>query len=66
VRAAHARPHIDSSEVTVELTGGKVVLAGTIPHRGMKRAIEDMAEACLGVAEVENRIRVIPPASPPG
>lgn len=58
--------HIDSSEVTVEVSGGQVVLAGSVPYRGMKHAIEDMADACLGVTEVENRIRVVPPASPPG
>ena len=49
---------IDSSEVTIEVTGGKVVMDGTVPHRRMKHAIEDMAEATLGVTEVENKVRV--------
>lgn len=51
--------HIDSSEVTVEVADGRVLLEGTVPHRRMKHAIEDMADACLGVQEIENRIRVV-------
>jgi hypothetical protein len=50
--------HIDSSEVTVEVAAGKVTLDGTVPERRMKHAIEDMAESCAGVQDVENRIRV--------
>ncbi len=53
--------HIDSSEVTVEVTKGKVLLEGTVPQRRMKHVIEDMADACLGVQDVENRIRVAAP-----
>lgn len=52
--------HIDSSEVSVEVTDGKVVLEGTVPQRRMKHAIEDMADACLGVHDIENRIQVTP------
>lgn len=50
--------HIDSSEVTVEVSGAKVVLEGTVPDRRMKHAIEDLADACPGVQDIENRIRV--------
>jgi hypothetical protein len=50
--------HIDSSEVTVEVSGGKVLLEGTVPDRRMKHAIEDIAAACLGVEDIDNRIRV--------
>ncbi|HVS77568.1 MAG TPA: BON domain-containing protein [Steroidobacteraceae bacterium] len=50
--------NIDSSEVTVEVQGGKVLLAGTVPVRSMKHAIEDLADACPGVQDVENRITV--------
>lgn len=56
--------HIDSSEVTVEVTNGTVVLEGTVPQRRMKHAIEDLADACLGVQDIDNRIRVA--ASPAG
>jgi hypothetical protein len=50
--------HIDSSEVTIEVSGGNVTLEGTVPDRRMKHAIEDMAEATFGVNDVENRVRV--------
>ena len=50
--------HIDSSEVTVEVTGGKVTLDGSVPERWMKHAIEDLAAACPGVQEVDARIRI--------
>jgi len=49
---------IDSSEVTVEVLGAKVVLEGTVPDRYMKHAIEDLCDAAPGVEEIENRIRV--------
>jgi hypothetical protein len=50
--------HIDSSEVTVEVRQGKVILAGTVPERWMKHAIEDTADGCPGVQDIENNIRV--------
>ncbi len=50
---------IDSSEVTVQVLGGKVVLEGTVPNRYMKHAIEDIADAAPGVQDVDNRVRVI-------
>ncbi len=50
--------YIDSSEVTVQVAGAKVVLEGTVPERRMKHAIEDLVDACPGVQDIENRIRV--------
>lgn len=50
--------HIDSSDVTVEVTGGKVRLEGTVPERRMKHAIEDLVDACPGVQDIENRLKV--------
>jgi hypothetical protein len=50
--------HIDSSEVTVDVRGGKVLLEGTVPDRRMKHAIEDMVDACPCVQDIDNRIRV--------
>jgi osmotically-inducible protein OsmY len=35
-----------------------VVLEGTVPERRMKHAIEDLADACPGIQDIENRIRV--------
>jgi hypothetical protein len=49
---------IDSSEVTVQVQVGKVVLEGTVPDRYMKHAIEDIADGAPGVQDVDNRIRV--------
>ncbi len=50
--------HIDSSEVTVNVMGGKATLEGVVPSRHMKHAIEDMVDACPGVTEIDNRIRI--------
>lgn len=50
--------YIDSSDVTVEVSGAKVVLDGTVPERPMKHAIEDLVDACPGVQDIDNRIRV--------
>lgn len=54
--------HIDSSEVTIEVSAAKAVLDGAVPQRWMKHAIEDLADACPGIEDVENRIRVVKPA----
>ena len=50
--------YIDSSDVTVEVSGAKVVLEGTVPERRMKHAIEDLVDACPGVQDIDNKIRV--------
>ena len=49
---------IDASDIDVEVTGGEVVLTGTVDSRYEKRLAEDIAEAVSGVHNVENRIRV--------
>ena len=50
--------HIDSSDVSVDVRGAKVVLEGTVPSRHMKHAIEDLVDACPGVQDIDNRVRV--------
>jgi len=50
--------YIDSSKVSVEVTGAKVILEGTVPDRHMKHVIEDLVDACPGVQDIDNRIRV--------
>lgn len=50
--------YIDSSDVTVAVSAAKVVLEGTVPERRMKHAIEDLVDACPGVQDIDNRIRV--------
>lgn len=57
--------HIDSSEVTIEVQGGRVTLGGTVPERYMKHAIEDLVDACPGVQDIDNRIRVQQPGQQP-
>ncbi|HEY9398155.1 MAG TPA: BON domain-containing protein, partial [Burkholderiales bacterium] len=49
---------IDSSEVSVEVQGGKVTLEGTVPDRRMRHQIEDLIDDCHGVQDIENRVRV--------
>ncbi|HDV6330653.1 TPA: BON domain-containing protein, partial [Burkholderia cenocepacia] len=56
-RLAHAL-EIDVSDVTVQVKEGRVELEGTVPARWMKHDIEDLADGCLGVQDVENRVRV--------
>jgi hypothetical protein len=50
--------YLDSSDVTIQVFGAKVILEGTVPNRYMKHEIEDLADAAPGVQDVENRIRV--------
>lgn len=49
---------VDSSDVTVEVADGIVTLTGTVPDRYMKYAIEDVADTCAGIKDVDNRVRV--------
>ena len=42
--------------------GGKAVLAGNVPARWIKHAVEDAASDTRGVIPVENQIRVGPAA----
>ncbi|MCA8180591.1 BON domain-containing protein [Burkholderia vietnamiensis] len=49
---------IDVSDVSVEVRDGCVVLEGTVPTRWMKHDIEDLSDDCMGVRDVENRVRV--------
>jgi hypothetical protein len=49
---------IDSSEVTVNVSDGRVTLDGTVPDRYMKHAIEDLVDECPGVQDIDNRVRV--------
>lgn len=50
--------HVDCGDVSVEVKDGTVTLEGTVPDRYMKYEIEDIADSCSGVRDVENNIRV--------
>jgi osmotically-inducible protein OsmY len=52
-------PRVDVSEVTVEVRDGTVELGGHVPVRRMRYIIEDVAAACRGVTDVDNRISVV-------
>jgi hypothetical protein len=50
--------NIDSSEVSVSVSSGKVTLEGTVPQRWMRHAIENEADRAMGVRDIDNNIRV--------
>ncbi|WP_457097442.1 BON domain-containing protein [Lysobacter sp. P5_B9] len=49
---------LDPSEIMVRVADGKVTLEGHVDQRWMKHRAEDIADACTGVKEVDNRIQV--------
>lgn len=49
---------IDASEITVTVKAGVVTLDGTIDNRQQKHRVEDIADACSGVKDVQNRLTV--------
>lgn len=53
-----AHSGLDVSDVSVTVTDGRAILEGTVPDRRTKHRVEDCADACAGVNDVENRIRV--------
>lgn len=54
---------LEVSDVGVEVAEGRVTLEGTVPDRRTKYVIEETADNCWGVRDVDNRIRVVPPGS---
>lgn len=50
--------YIDASDVNVDVKNGVVTLSGSVEQRHLKHEIEDMAENCSGVKDVENRLTV--------
>lgn len=48
---------VDASEIDVEVSGGEVILKGSVNSRAEKRRAEDIAESVSGVKNVENRLR---------
>lgn len=51
---------IDATNVAVRVVDREVILEGTVEDRRMKRLAEDVAESVRGVADVHNRLRVVP------
>ena len=54
----HDDDHVDAGDIEVQVEQGVVTLSGTVPERRMKHRAEDIAEACRGVQDVDNGIRV--------
>lgn len=50
---------IDAGRIRVNVDDGEVTLSGTVGARQERRLAEAMAQACLGVKEVRNKLRVI-------
>jgi osmotically-inducible protein OsmY len=51
-------PHIDASEIDVQVSNREVTLTGTVNSRFEKRHAEDIAESVSGVTHVQNNLRV--------
>lgn len=51
-------PHLDASEIDVQVKAGEVTMSGTVDSRGAKRHAEDLIEHLSGVKHVQNNLRV--------
>lgn len=49
---------LDLSEVEIDVSGGEVILRGSVASRRQKHAIEDVAAEVAGVIDVTNELRV--------
>lgn len=58
------RHDLDTADVSVEVRQGHVRLDGTVADRPMKHAIEQVVDGCLGVQDIDNRLRIMRPGPP--
>jgi osmotically-inducible protein OsmY len=49
---------IDARSIMVDVNQGNVTLTGTVPERRMRYAAEDLVEGCMGVANINNQLKV--------
>jgi len=49
---------IDARGIMVDVNQGNVTLTGTVPERQMRYAAEDLVESCMGVANINNQLKV--------
>jgi osmotically-inducible protein OsmY len=49
---------LDVRDVEVTVKDGTVTLQGNVPDRRTKHAVEDCADGCVGVKDVDNRLKV--------
>jgi hypothetical protein len=52
------RSDLDVEDVSVRVEKGHVTLEGTVQHRHVKHRLEDIVDACMGVQDIDNRVRV--------
>jgi hypothetical protein len=60
------RSDLDVEDVSVRVEKGHVTLEGTVPHRSIRHRLEDVVDACLGVQDIDNRVRVRRPGGADG
>lgn len=53
-------PHLDATDIDVQVKDGEVTLLGSVEDRFSKRRAEDDALACSGVRDVHNRLIIVP------
>lgn len=51
-------PWLDASDITVQCVDGRVQLEGQVRDRWMKHRAEDLVDACMGVRDIDNRLRI--------
>jgi osmotically-inducible protein OsmY len=51
-------PHVDASEIEVEVKEGVVTLRGAVDNRRTKRYAEECIETCSGVKDIRNELNV--------
>jgi hypothetical protein len=49
---------LDADDIQVAVSGGVVTLSGSVEQRWLKHHAENLAEACSGVKDVRNELRV--------
>lgn len=52
-------PMLDAGDVTVEVRDGMVTLSGQVRQRWLKHHAEDLVDACSGVRDIRNELRVV-------
>lgn len=52
---------LDVSDVSVQVDQARVTLEGSVASRWVKHAVEDCVDDCLGIEDIDNRIRVARP-----
>lgn len=53
-----ASHHIDARDIQVDVRDGNVTLTGTVRQRRMRYAAEDLVAAVMGVANIDNQLKV--------